>query len=236
MSRYQILQSIKSAIEGLQVTVRDEPRTIRTTDTLINPTDEKEFPIFTITPSIETDTFGLYGYAPINCTMKVDIFGFTDGGSMSEVEDLRKSRLAKAAEDIVQAVKKKLTDPLWLDEINCAFSITQIGPIIVEHAELEDWYAYISMPITVQYLDDVQNENPDRSLIYYIDPVRGNDSNDGTFSALAWKTLHNALNLANDQKIMYLYNGRWYLYRRNDMTLVEGDLIISIVDSVPSIF
>jgi hypothetical protein len=161
VSRYQILQSIKNAIEGLSVTVRDEPRLIKTTDTLVNPTDEHEFPIFTITPGPETDTLGLYGFAPINCIMKVDLFGFTDGGSMSEVEELRKSRLAKAAEEIVQVIKKKLTDPLWLDEINCDFSITQIGPIIVEHAELEDWYAYISIPLTVQYLDDVQNETVD---------------------------------------------------------------------------
>ena len=156
MSRYHIIQTIKSAIDGIQVYVRDEPRVIKTTDTLIDPTQETQYPIFAIVPGPETDAVGLTGFAPLDCTLRLDMFGFVDGAMSSEQADDRKSRLAKAAEDVVRAIKKKLTDPLFLDSINCEFSITQIGPFIVEHIELEDPYAYISMPLTIVYIDDVQ--------------------------------------------------------------------------------
>jgi hypothetical protein len=160
MSRYGIIQSIKSALEGLEVNVRDEPRFIHTTDTLVDPTLEarENLPFFTITAGPETDDMGLYGFSPINCNFKLDMFGFTDGALPSEVEDERKSRLSKAAEDIIRAIKKKLTDPTWLDTVNCDFSITQIGPITVEHMEMDDPFAYISMPLSISYLDDVQTD------------------------------------------------------------------------------
>jgi hypothetical protein len=158
MSRYGIIQTIKSAIDGLDVMVRDEPRVIKTTDTLIDPMNEREFPMFCVVPGPETALLGLYGYAPLDCTFRLDLYGYTDGGSQSEVEIDRKSRLTKVAEDIVRAIKKKLTDPLFIDEVACEFSIIQIGPYIVEFAELEHYLAYVSIPLTIQYLDDIQND------------------------------------------------------------------------------
>jgi hypothetical protein len=154
VSRYTIIQAIKSALEGLEVIVGDEPRVISTTDTLVDPTVEQNLPFFSITAGPETDEMGLYGFAPINCTFKLDMFGYTDGGSFRDEEVERKSRLTWVAEDIVRRIKHKLTDPVWLDSVSCEFSITQIGPITVEHAEQEDPVAYISMPLTIQYLDD----------------------------------------------------------------------------------
>lgn len=138
--------------------VLDEPRSIHTVDTLINPTDEHQFPIFSVVPGPETATLGLNGYAPLDCVFRLDLYGFTDGATPGEQEEIRRSRLAKAAEDIIRVIKKKLTDPTWLDAVECEFSILQIGPYIVEHAELEDPFGYISMPLTIQYLDDVQND------------------------------------------------------------------------------
>jgi len=152
MTRRQILLAIKNAIEGLQVTIRGQVRTIHTTDTLFDPTREASLPMFSITPGPENGTLGLYGMS-IDTTLKIDIFGFTDGGSYNEVEDLRESLLAKAAEDIIAVVKAKLISSAFLEEIWCDFSIIAIGPIYVEHAELEDHLAYIAMPITVQYLE-----------------------------------------------------------------------------------
>jgi hypothetical protein len=161
MSRYHIIQTIKSAINGLSVYIMDEPRTIKTVDTLINPTEENSLPVFSVTPGPETDQLGLFGFSPLDCTLRIDLFGYTDGGSLRVVEVDRKTRIAKAAEDVVRAIKKKLTDPTFLDSINCEFSIIQIGPFIVEHAELEDPFAYVSMPLTIQYLDDVQTDTQD---------------------------------------------------------------------------
>jgi hypothetical protein len=151
MDRRDILLTIKNAIEGLQVTIRDKVRTIHTTDTLFDPTQEANLPMFSITPGPETGTLGLYGMS-IDENFKVDIFGFTDGGSFNKVEENRESLLSKAAEDIVEVVKQKLISATFIDQIECAFSIISIGPVVVEHAELEDFLAYISIPLTIQYL------------------------------------------------------------------------------------
>jgi hypothetical protein len=161
MSRYHILQTIKDALDGLVVNVQDDPRTLSVVDTLVDPTQESSLPVLTITPGPETASSGLNGYAPLACTLRIDLYGYIDGGSVRIEEDKRNSRLAKAAEDLVRAIKKKLTDPLFIDAIQCEFSILQIGPYIVEHAELEEPFAYISMPLTVEYIDDVQTDMQD---------------------------------------------------------------------------
>lgn len=151
MTRREILLAVKNAIDGLQVTIRGQVRTIRTTNTLFDPSREAELPMFSITPGPENSEFGLYGMS-MNSTLKIDIFGFTDGGSVNDVEANRESLLAKAAEDIVAVVKAKLISGAFLATIECDFSILNMGPILVEHAELEEPLAYISMPITIQYL------------------------------------------------------------------------------------
>jgi hypothetical protein len=158
MSRYSIIQTIKSTLDGLSIVVAGEPRLLRTTDTLIDPTSENELPIMSIVPGPETASLGFNGFAPLDCSFRLDMYGYVDGGSLRETTDERKSTLSKAAEDLVRAIKKALTDPLFLDQVQCAFSILQIGPYIVEHAELEEPFAYISMPLTIQYLDDVQTD------------------------------------------------------------------------------
>lgn len=151
MDRRDILLTIKNAVEGLTVTIRGKTRVIRTTDTLFDPTQEAELPMFSVTPGPETGQLGLYGMS-VDETLKVDLFGFTDGGSFNEVEERRESLLAKAAEDIVKVVKQKLISADFITLVECDFSIISIGPIIVEHAELEDHLAYISIPLTIQYI------------------------------------------------------------------------------------
>ena len=150
-SRREILLAIKDAVDGLEVTIRGEVRTIKTTDTLIDPSRESELPIFSITPGPETGITGTYGMS-LEETMKVDMFGYTDGGSFIDLEEDRKSLLAKASEDIIEVIKRKLISTAFLDTVMCDFSIISIGPILTEHAELEDAYSYISIPLTVQYI------------------------------------------------------------------------------------
>ena len=118
MDRYDIIQSIKSAVDDLEVTIRDEVRKIQTTDTLINPTDEVEFPIFSITSGPETGDVGLWGASMAN-TFKLDMFGFSDGGPYYEPNETaqdRRTRLMLAGEAIVKAVKEKLMSKAFLAE------------------------------------------------------------------------------------------------------------------------
>lgn len=135
------------------MTVYGKTVTIHATDTLFDPTVEHKLPMVSVTPSPETCLVGLWGQT-LDCTMKVDIIGFTHGGSMGDREPDKESALNVAAEALIQAVKTKLTSSAFIAGVACAFSITQIGPVVSEHMELEEPIAYVSIPLTVQYLDD----------------------------------------------------------------------------------
>ncbi len=150
--RKDILLTIKNAIEGLSVEVDGELRTIRTINTLIDPTREASFPVFTITPAPETVQIGIMGLTK-DRTMMVSVFGYTDGANQNQPEESGLSGLNDAAEDIVQKIIDKLTSATFLDMVACTFSIIQIGPVTVEHAELEEPLAYISMPLVVQWVE-----------------------------------------------------------------------------------
>lgn len=64
------------------------------------------------------------------------------------------------------------------------------------------------------------------SYTYYVDPVNGNDANDGTSPATAWKTTApaDAVTLTGTESVGYLYAGYWVLYRKIGMTTDETTL------------
>ena len=161
MNRYEIIQTIKSVLDGLPVYVRGEFRMIHTSDTILDPTLEakENLPLLTIVPGPTTALVGLTGFAPLDTTMRLDLYGFIDGADPHDTPDKRSTALSKAVEHFAQVIRKKLTDPAFIDEIQCAFSITQIGPYIVEHALYEEPLAYLSMPLTIVWTDDVQNDD-----------------------------------------------------------------------------
>jgi len=150
--RRDILLTIKNAIDGLEVAVGGEPRAIHTTDTLFDPTKEAYYPIFSVTPAPETVVVGIMGLT-MDRTMMINLFGYVDGGSRIVIEEDNLSPLAEAAEECVQAIMTKLTSQGFLDMVACTFSIIQIGPVTVEHAELEEPLAYMNVPLTVQWVE-----------------------------------------------------------------------------------
>lgn len=73
------------------------------------------------------------------------------------------------------------------------------------------------------------------SYTYYINPISGSDSNNGTSIATAWLTTAPAdvVSLSGSQNIGYLLNGSWYLYRAIDMTAAQ-DLISAALTTAPA--
>lgn len=159
-TRQDVIAALFGQIDGLTATLvfsdsngvnRTETLTIYATDTLFDPTQEAVLPMFSITAGPETDETSLMGFN-LACTMKVDMFGFVRVGSQARIIN-RRSKLHAAVEAIVQAVKDLLHSQAFLSAVACTFSIVQIGPIIVEHAEREDPIGYISIPVTVEFIE-----------------------------------------------------------------------------------
>ena len=73
---------------------------------------------------------------------------------------------------------------------------------------------------------------------YYVDPINGNDSNDGTSVASAWLTTSpaDAQSLTPGQTIGYLLSGVLYLYRTLNMTMDMSSLPIDLITATANEF
>jgi hypothetical protein len=138
-------------LDGLGVVIDGESRYTKAVPTLVDPTQAKAFPILSVTAAPEVVGITLQGVG-MDRSLKVDIFGFTDGGARDTQQE-PSTKLFDASEDLIEAIIQKLTDPDWLEMVNCVFSITQIGPVVCEHMEAEDPFAYISVPLAIDYFD-----------------------------------------------------------------------------------
>lgn len=79
---------------------------------------------------------------------------------------------------------------------------------------------------------------PAAAFNYYIDPFNGNDNSPGTTMSTAWKTTtrSNSVTLTGTQRIGYLLNGIWVLYRELGMTVDVASLTADLTDTPSSSF
>jgi len=96
-----------------------------------------------------------------------------------------------------------------------------------------NWYLYRQLNITMNQILLPLNliGYAFNEFMYYIDPVNGNDLNNGLTPATAWLTTTpaDAVTLTGTQAIGYYYAGSYMLYRSLGMTIDQAALIISIV-------
>ena len=91
--------------------------------------------------------------------------------------------------------------------------------------------------------DDVASGSSSGSSIggtytYYVDPIGGNDANNGSSTTAAWLTTSPAdsVVLTGTQTIGYLLSGTWYLYRKLNMTFDEALLAANLVTETANNF
>jgi hypothetical protein len=80
-------------------------------------------------------------------------------------------------------------------------------------------------------LDDSYNIVITYNVNYFVDPINGNDTNNGLSVTTAWKTTSQADNilLSGTQAIYYFYDDTWVLYRKLGMTMDEMVLPLDLV-------
>lgn len=93
------------------------------------------------------------------------------------------------------------------------------------------YQSIIPQPIVVVW-NLSSNLPANATLVYFVDPVNGNDSNNGLSPLTAWKTTTayaDTIPLIGNQAVGYKYNGSWVLYRRLGMTMDEIVLPLNLV-------
>ena len=147
--RRTILTKIKDALDGLDVT--DLPLKISAINTFFDPIQrEHDFPLFSVVSEPETIIVSLGGTRK-DRTMRVAIMGFAFSKSPDDIfldgEDI--------ADEIVQALTLQANVDTFRDAFTggCGFSITEIGPVVVEQFEMKLTYNYMSVPCSVAYID-----------------------------------------------------------------------------------
>lgn len=146
--RRTIITTVKDAIDQLVVT--GLPLTITAITTPFDPLQrEADFPLFGIVSEPETVTVSLSGVRK-DRTMRLAIIGFAFAPVVEIFLD---------GEDVVDEIVQALTSQANVDIFQaaftggCGFSITEIGPIVVEQFEFNTSYVYMSVPCSVQYID-----------------------------------------------------------------------------------
>lgn len=155
-TREAVMDTIRLAIKNLVVTVKGVERRITVTESLFNPrlVPPEQMPKVAVVPGPDPINPGLYGYSIDHESFQIDVFGYTFGGSLIKTGVPANSDLYRATEDMIRVIIAKLTNPTWVNNVNCAFSILKIGPVTSEHADGEDVMGYISIPLTVTFFQD----------------------------------------------------------------------------------
>lgn len=84
----------------------------------------------------------------------------------------------------------------------------------------------------------LQSWNLKSKFNYYVDPINGNDAMDGTSKRSAWLSTEKAdsQTLLEGQRIGYLLNNTWLLYRTQDMTVDMSELTANITSGGANVF
>lgn len=148
-NRKLILITIKDELEGTEVT--GLPLVIKATNTFFDP-DLRigDFPLFSVVSEPENIEVSLNGTKK-DRTLRIAIQGFNTAPP---------DEVFLAGEDIAEEVIQKLTSPTSVAvfraaaiDSGCGFSITSIGPVIVEQFEFNLEFVYMSIPCTVEFID-----------------------------------------------------------------------------------
>ena len=83
-----------------------------------------------------------------------------------------------------------------------------------------------------------RSANISQSYTYFVDPVGGNDGNNGRTAGTAWKTTTHAdaESLFGTETVGYKYNGEYFLYRKLNMTAAEAQLAANLVSATADEF
>lgn len=143
-----IIETLQIAIDNLAVT--DLPLTITAITTSFDPLQrEADFPLFGIISEPETITISLSGVRK-DRALRVAMIGFALAPTDEVFLD---------GEDIVDEIIQALTSQANVDIFKaaftggCGFSVTEIGPVVVEQFEFNSSFIYMSVPCSIQYID-----------------------------------------------------------------------------------
>jgi hypothetical protein len=104
--------------------------------------------------------------------------------------------------------------------------LLQIGSNVVSEMYISSLQGNFQIGESLQIvIPEILNVN------YFVDPINGNDTNNGLSVTTAWKTTSQADNilLSGTQAIYYFYDDTWVLYRKLGMTMDEMVLPLDLV-------
>lgn len=142
--RKDILVMIRDVISGLVVNEGPPPTILTVENTYCDPFARmSQLPLAVVIPDPENIRVGLFGVTK-DRTMRINILAYTIDKPLFD-----------AAEDIIACIINTLTS---VDNatmfVQNGFSITEIGPVVHEEMEINGDMAYISIPLTTQFLLD----------------------------------------------------------------------------------
>jgi hypothetical protein len=142
--RKDILIMLKDTIDGLIIWDGPPPIVLTAENTYCDPILRiSQLPLGSVIPDPENIRVGLFGVTK-DRTMRVNILAYTIDKPLFD-----------AAEDIIARIINTLTSIENATKfIENGFSITEIGPVVSEQMEINGDLAYISVPLTTQFLLD----------------------------------------------------------------------------------
>ncbi len=146
--RRTILTTLQTTIDGLKVA--GLPLTISAVTTPFDPIErEDDFPLFGIVSEPEIIKVSLSGVRK-DRTMRVSMMGF----AFAPVTELFLDG-EDIADEIVQALTSQANVDIFQAAFTggCGFSVTEIGPVVVEQFEFKSKYVFMSVPCSIEYID-----------------------------------------------------------------------------------
>ena len=112
------------------------------------------------------------------------------------------------------------------------------GCLVVLHVSSAGRSLRAALVRELEALDAAWQTRTTAAATYYIDPVNGDDANNGRAIATAWQTTTraDALTLASGQTVAYCQGGTWVLYRTPGMLAADTDITSDVVTATADTF
>lgn len=147
--RKEALIAIKEALNGLEIWAGVNLVAVNHLFDPLAALKAQQLPKISVVPNPHTIIVGMMGSTGDH-SMQIMLYGYV----ASRVNE----DLALVAEDLIEKVEQALRDPDNVAEFGCdgvGFSITQIGPILSEEYPIQHPLAFISMPVSIVFIEDV---------------------------------------------------------------------------------